>query len=129
MEVARAEVLVVRDRRRIVAGYPRYRVEQARDVALGGVEAGAGPDSSWYLAAIAAAYLVTEAAHFLPGQAEEPHQVGMRAEAAMSYADRLLRGQPRGDQRVRHALDGERGDRQRLGIGIWAQQADTGNRG
>ena len=85
----------------------------------------AGADGSGHRAAVAMAHLVPVAAHLLAGETEEPHQVRMSAEAAVPHADRLLGGQPRGDERVRHAVDGERGDRQRLGIGTAARGRRT----
>lgn len=129
VEVAVAPVLAVGHRRRVPAGYPRYRAEQACDVGVGSVQAGAGPDGSRHRAAVAVAHLVPVAVHLLAGQAEQAHQVGMRAEAAVPDPDRLLSGQPAGHQRVRHAVDGERGDWQRLRVRAEPERADAGDRG
>ena len=75
------------------------------------------------------AHLVPVPAHLLAGVTEETHQVGVSAEAAVPYADRLLSGQPRGDERVRDAIDDERGGRQRFGIGTGTEEVDAGDRG
>src|SRR5579875_1961897 len=89
-EVARARVLAVRDRRRVAPGDAGHRGDQACHVLLGGVDAAAGPDGPGHLAAVAAPDLVPVAAHVLAGVAEEPHQVRVRAEAAVPDADGVL---------------------------------------
>ena len=54
-------------------------------------------------------------------QPEQPRDVRVRAEAAVAHADRELGAQPRGDQRVRDAVDDEGDDRQPLDLGARAR--------
>ena len=46
------------------------------------------------------------------GEPEEPHEVGVGAEAAVADADPVLGAEPRRDERVGDALDGEGHERQ-----------------
>ena len=62
------------------------------------------------------------------GEPEQPDQVGIRAEAAVPYSDRVLGCQPCRHQRVRDALHGEGGDWQRLGVQVRAEEADPRDR-
>ena len=60
------------------------------------------------------------------GEPEQPDQVGIRAQAAVPYSERVLGCHPCRHQRVRDALHGEGGDWQRLGVQIRAEEADPG---
>ena len=87
MEAARVRVLAVVDWRRIPAGDAGHGGEQAGDVILGGVDAGARPDGSGHRAAVAAAHLVP--VHVLAGVAGELASRARKA-ADRSGAEGLL---------------------------------------
>src|SRR6185437_880997 len=101
MEVAGAPVLAVGHRRRAAVGDPGHRTEQPFDVTLAGAEAGTGADRPRHRAPVPAAHFVPVTTHLRAGEAEQPHQVRVRAEAAvpyvtlLSYPDGGLAGFPR----------------------------------
>ena len=100
--------------------------EQTLHVVIGYVDARAGPDSPRHRSAILASRLVAVTVYLFAGEPEQPDQVGIRAEAAVPYSDRVLGCQPCRHQRVRDALHGEGGDWQRLGVQVRAEEADPG---
>ncbi len=112
---------------RVPGGHAGDGGEQAPDIVLGGVDARAGPDSARHRAAVTAPHLVAVRVHLRVAEAEQPDQVRMGAEAAVPDADRLLGRQPRRHKSVRHAVNHERGDRQRLGAEAGAEQANSGD--
>ena len=125
-EVACAAVLTVRERGRPAPGDPGHGREQAAHIGGGRVEAGARADGSGHGPPVAAAHLVPVTLHVLAAVAEEPHQVRVRAEAAVPDADRVLGGQPYRHERVRNTVDGEGGHWQRLRAGIGPEQPHPG---
>src|SRR5215472_17361806 len=91
--VAGVRILAVRDRRRL-GGHAGHGGEQALHVVVGGVDACAGANRAGHVAAVAPPDLVPVPVHLFAAEAEQPHQVGVGAEAAMPYADGLLGRQP-----------------------------------
>ena len=114
--------------RRVTGGDAGDGSEQTPHVVIGYIDARAGPDSPRYRSAILAPGLVAVTVNLFAGEPEQPDQVGIRAEAAVPYSDRVLGCQPCRHQRVRDALHGEGGDWQRLGVQVRAEEADPRDR-
>lgn len=114
--------------RRVTGGDAADGSEQTPHVVIGYVDARAGPDSPRHRSAILAPRLVAVTVNLFAGEPEQPDHVGIRAEAAVPYSDRVLGCQPRRHQRVRDALNGEGGDWQRLCVQVRAEKADPRDR-
>ena len=132
MEAARVRVLAVGDWRRIPAGDAGHGGEQAGDVILGGVDAGACPDGSGHRAAVAAAHLVPVPVQVLAGVAGELASRARKA-ADRSGAEGLLvfddTGSPAtatiGPPRVPRVLAGRQAG---LAVLAWALPATVASR-
>lgn len=86
--------------RRITGGDAGDGSEQTPHVVIGYIDARAGPDSPRHRSAILAPGLVAVTVNLFAGEPEQPDHVGIRAEAAVPYSDRVLGCQPRRHQRV-----------------------------
>ena len=111
--VAGVFVLLVGDRGRHGRGDGGDGVDEAVDVGVGGGDGGAGSHGARYAAAVSSSDGVVVGADLFVGEVQEPHEVGVGAEAAVADADAVLGAQPGGDERVVDALDGEGGDGER----------------
>ena len=86
--------------RQVTGGDAGDGSEQTPHVVIGYVDARAGPDSPRHRSAILAPGLVAVTVNLFAGEPEQPDHVGIRAEAAVPYSDRVLGCQPRRHQRV-----------------------------
>ena len=75
------------------------------------------------LSAVAGQHGAAVRGHLGRRQAEQAQQVRVGAEAAVAHADAVLGAEPRGHQRVGHAVDDERRHRQRRRRGRRPEQA------
>ena len=103
-------VLVVGHGGRPATGDPGNGVEEAVDVLAGGVDSGAGPDCAGHPPAVTVkdgGAIVGDLRRRQPQQAQE---VGVGAEAAVTYADCVLCAEPGGDESVGDTVDDERGN-------------------
>ena len=124
-EITGAWILDVGDRRLLAPSNTGDCGEQAADVGLGGVDAGAGPHGSGHPATVASTHLVAVVGDFVIGEAEEPHQVGMSAETAMPHADTIFCRQSGSHKGVRETFHGEGRNRQGVGLRIRPEDAHT----
>ena len=92
--VAASRILDVRGPRRRTGCDAGDCGDQAAYVSFGRVDAGACPHCPWHPGAVTSAHLVAEVDDLVLGEAQEPHHVGVGAEAAMPDADGLLGRQP-----------------------------------
>ena len=78
--------------------------DQAAYVSFGRVDAGACPHCTRHPGAVTLAHLVAEVDDLILGETQEPHHVGVSAEAAMTDADAVLGRQPGCHKTVRETF-------------------------
>ena len=100
--------------------------QKVLDVRFGRVDPAACPDGPGHPAAVASAHLVSVVGDLFVGEPEEPHQVGMGAEATVPDADAVFGREPRSNQSMRYALHGEGCDGKSVGLGIRPEDVHTG---
>ena len=111
--------------RRVAGRHAGNSGEESLHVLFGNVDASAGSHGSGHRPAIPSPRLVTVPADLLAGQAEEPDQVGVRAEPAVPDSDRVLGRQSRRYQGMRDTRHGEGGDRKRRCLSVRAEQVQA----
>ena len=104
------------------------RLAEHRDVGQVGLPVGADAHRTGEPVAHAGADVGVELADLVLGEPEQPAHVRVRAEAAAAGADRVLVGEPGGQQPVRHALEVEGRDRQPV-TGHRAEPVQAGHGG
>ncbi len=113
-EVTRGRILPVGNRLRHAVGQVTDGGQQNVDVVARGPKAGAGSNGAGNVPVITSEHFVPVGVDLVVGQSEQSHHVGVGAEAPMTHGDPILGAEPGRHQGVVHAIDGERGDRQRF---------------
>ena len=107
-------ILFVRHRRLIADGDVPQRVEETVDIFLGGGYAGTRADGARDVAAIAANNRRAVLGDLRGTEAEQAQEVGMSAETAVPDTDAVFCAEARRDEPIRHAIDDERNNGQRI---------------
>lgn len=94
-----------------------------------GRQAHAGSHGAGHRSTIAGEDCVTVCVDLFVGQTEQSQEVRVRAEASVANSDAVLGAEARRNERVVHAVDRERGDRQRRRFDMRVEHTDAGNRG